>query len=349
MRVRLVGIHKVKATLASGERVTYYYAWRGGPRMESDPADEHAFAAEFFRLTRERKEAAATGYFPEIIRAYLASPEYTGLKDSTRKGYKAAIDTIEAEFHPLRTVAISQPGARRLFLEWRDSMADTPRKADLVMSVLARMLSFALDRETITRNPLEKLGRLADGSRRDAIWTDDQIARFLANAPPKLRLAMELARWTGQRQGDLLRLGWSSYDGTHIKLRQGKTGRLVRIRVYSQLKATLDATKREAATILTPTRKKGGEVTSWTSDGFRSSWNDVIERAGLADDDITFHDLRGTFVTLAYRFHGASIREIAEITGHSERDAESIIRKHYLAGEGVIERLETRNGRGTKL
>ena len=40
-------------------------------------------------------------------------------------------------------------GARAMFLEWRDSMADTPRKADLAMSVLARLFSFGLDREMI--------------------------------------------------------------------------------------------------------------------------------------------------------------------------------------------------------
>ena len=52
-------------------------------------------------------------------------------------------------------------------------------------------------------------------------------ARFLRTAPPYLRLAMLLAINTGQRQGDLLRLPWSAYDGTNIKLRQGKTGAYV--------------------------------------------------------------------------------------------------------------------------
>lgn len=344
MRVRLVGIHSVKAKLATGERAVYRYAWRGGPRMKSDPADEHAFWAEFYRLTRDRDDKQVEGRFPELIRTYKASPEYTHLKPSTLKGYDAAINRIEAEFHPMELAAIGEPGARRLFLEWRDTMASTPRNADLTMTVLARMLSFAADREMIARNPLEKLGRISAGTRRDAIWTDDQIAAFMAKASPKLRLAMELARWTGQRQGDLLRLTWTSYDGTHIKLRQGKTGRVVRFRVYSELKAVLDATKREAVTILTTTRRK---PTPWTSDGFRASWAAACDLAGI--EDVTFHDLRGTFITLAYRKHGASFREIAEISGHSERDVEAIIRKHYLAGEGVIERLENVNKTRTGL
>jgi hypothetical protein len=36
--------------------------------------------------------------------------------------------------------------------------------------------------------------------------------------------ALMMAIWTGQRQGDLLRMQWSSYDGTHIRLKQSKTG-----------------------------------------------------------------------------------------------------------------------------
>jgi hypothetical protein len=34
------------------------------------------------------------------------------------------------------------------------------------------------------------------------------------------RTAELLALWTGQRQGDLLRLPWSAYDGARIRLQQ---------------------------------------------------------------------------------------------------------------------------------
>jgi hypothetical protein len=45
-----------------------------------------------------------------------------------------------------------------------------------------------------------------------------------ASGPGHLHLPLLLALWTGQRQGDLLRLPWSAYDGTHIRLKQSKTG-----------------------------------------------------------------------------------------------------------------------------
>jgi hypothetical protein len=43
------------------------------------------------------------------------------------------------------------------------------------------------------------------------------------------------------------------------------------------------------------------------------------------------------------RSHDEKIKLISEISGHPQDDAESIIRKHYLAGQEVIDAI----GRGT--
>src|SRR5689334_21103298 len=37
MRVRLKGINRISKRLADGSDVTYYYAWKGGPRLEGKP------------------------------------------------------------------------------------------------------------------------------------------------------------------------------------------------------------------------------------------------------------------------------------------------------------------------
>ena len=72
--------------------------------------------------------------------------------------------------------------------------------------VLARVLSVAKDRGKISVNPCEKGGRLYAGSRRDKIWTLEDENAFLEMTPAYMGLAFLLAVWTGQRQGDLLRL-----------------------------------------------------------------------------------------------------------------------------------------------
>ena len=95
---------------------------------------------------------------------------------------------------------------------------------------------------------------------------NEDVAALLASAPPELSLAMMLALWTGQRQGDLLRLPWSGYDGSHIRLRHSKTGRRVTIPAGEPLRLLLDRTVRRSPIILTTMRGK-----PWTSDGFRTS------------------------------------------------------------------------------
>jgi integrase len=62
--------------------------------------------------------------------------------------------------------------------------------------------------------------------------------------------------WTGQRQGDILRLGWSAYDGRFIRLRQSKTGVRVTIPVGGPLKAMLDAAPRLSTVIVTSGDKR---------------------------------------------------------------------------------------------
>lgn len=344
MKVDLVGVHRVKKKLASGQWAVYHYAWRGGPRIMAAP-DSQDFITEYLRLTRERPDAPFTGCLAEIVREYMKSPAFTGLKASTREGYEIAIKVIETEFFAMTAREIGEVGSRQLFLQWRDEIARThPRKADLFMSVLKRILWFGMDREMISRHPLEKVEKVSNGTRRDVIWTDEDIALFrhgrkdedgkwqIRPAPEPLVRAMMLAIWTGQRQGDLLKLTWKAYDGHSIALRQSKTGAHVRVKVSEALKAYLDSMKRaDAVTILT-----NGQGQPWAT-GFKSSWRKAVEKAGI--EGKTFHDLRGTFVTLAYR-HGASIKEIAEVSGHSEKDAESIIRKHYLVSSAAVEKIE---------
>jgi integrase len=161
-----------------------------------------------------------------IIARFKAAPEFTGLAESTRRAYLGYIKLIEDEFGDLPLAALADRRVRGEFKSWRDKFGNTPRKADFAWIVLARMLSFAKDRGIIAVNPCERGGRLYSGNRRDKIWSEEDIASLLSIAPKEIQLALMLAIWTGQRQGDL-RLPWSAFDGTHIRFQQSKTGRRI--------------------------------------------------------------------------------------------------------------------------
>lgn len=337
MRVRLKGIHEVKMRLATGETRHYFYAWRGGPRIDAEPR-----SPDFIRLYHEayasvRRLNPAT--LTTLIAEFKSSAEFRQLSPSSIRSYLSYIKLIEDEFGDLPLVALTDRRIRGEFKSWRDRFANTPRKADYVWSTLSRILSFSKDRGLIASNPCEGGGCLYTADRTDKLWRDEDMAAFLDSAAPTLALAMMMALWTGQRQGDLLRLPWSAYDGRHIRLRQSKTGRRITVPVGEPLRILLDRTVRRSPLVLATTRGK-----PWTSDGFRTSWAKACAKAGITG--LTFHDLRGSAV-VRLALADATVPQIATFTGHSLRDVEAILDAHYLGrdvklAEIAVMKLETR-------
>jgi integrase len=182
-----------------------------------------------------------------ILRDFQTSSDFTGLAERTRADYAGIIGKIEKEFgdFPLAGIDKEPEKSRGVFLEWRDRMAKKSlRQADYAWTVLSRILNWGVSRGKIRANPCKDFGsRLYTGSRRDKIWTDDDEAAFLAKAPGHMHLPFLLAIWTAQRQGDLLRLPWTAYNGKHIRLKQSKTGVRLVIPVGAPLKRALDAAK----------------------------------------------------------------------------------------------------------
>jgi hypothetical protein len=57
----------------------------------------------------------------------------------------------------------------------------------------------------IKANPCAEGGKLYQSTQVEKIWTDEHVERFLDVASPDTRMAMMMAKNTGQRQGDLSR------------------------------------------------------------------------------------------------------------------------------------------------
>ncbi len=237
-------------------------------------------------------------------------------------------------------------------MAWRDQLANhSRRQADYSYSILARVLSWALDRGLVTANPCRSGGRVYRAFRSERIWSAEIENAFYAKAPTHLHLALALALWTGQRQGDLLARTWAAYDGQTLRLTQRKTvrkkrghvGTRVIIPVGAPLKARLDGlpeARRPPAGEKILLTERG---TAWTESGFRASWRKACIAAGV--ESVTFHDLRGTAVT-RLALAGATPPEIGTVTGHSLRDVHQILDSHYLnrdpaLAESAIRKLES--------
>lgn len=339
---KLVGVHEVTVKLADGTPKTYYYAWRGkgAPRIKAKPGTK-AFTQEFIRLTKDRQKDSKDGTVGSLIEDFRKSGEFTKLSVSTRRDYERQLAMIRTVFEDMEIKAIEARGSRLAFLRWRDTMKATPRTADMHVALLSRVFAWAKGNEIILRNPLERVERLHEGSRRDIIWSEEQLSTLLICAAPHIRNVAQIALWTMQRQADVLTMATLAFDGERVSIKQGKTGARVRVIAAPDILPILrDAKAKSRQRVLV---NSFGQ--NWTSSGFRASWRKEMARLNIKG--VTFHDLRGTAITFAYanldKSHAEKIKLISEISGHSADDAESIIRKHYLAGQDVIDAI----GRGT--
>lgn len=340
MRVRLKGLNTATKRIADGSKKTYYYAWRGGPLLRGEPGTPEFMAS--YNAALASRVPATNGVLSWLSDKYQDSEDFRLLREKTKKDYARHLCQINVRFGDCPLAVLDDPRVRRDFLEWRDEIArSTPRQADYVIAVLARVLSWGTDRGYLTKNVLERPKRIWKGSRAENVWSEEQEAAFLAVASPELSLAFVIAIETGQRQGDILKLKWSDFDGKTIRLTQSKTGKRLEIDATCRLEEALRVAPRRSVFIVTNEHGK-----PFTSDGLRASWGKARARAGVRG--VTFHDLRGTLVT-RMAIAGCTEIEIAAITGHSIRDVKSILEANYLKrdsriGQAAIRKYEA----GTK-
>jgi integrase len=347
VRVDIKGWFTTYKTLKSGHRREYHYHRATLRRLNGKPGSPEFIAnyADAEKLIRDR----LAGTFNGLVRIYTLSVEFEEkLSASTQSEYRRLLTAAESEFGNMPRAALDDPRVRKDFLDWRERVARTSgeREADNRLSAISAMLTWAVDRGHANTNYLRGFRRLYHADRSEIIWLPEHIASFMKVAPIEMQRALILALHTGQREGDLLRLPWSGYDGTRISLRQGKArrgsrlGPLVEIPCTAALRRMLDGMERVSPLILTT---KTGQ--SLKKRYFTRLWGEATEKAGLQSVllpgsdrrvELHFHDLRGTAVTLLSEA-GCTPQQIATITGHSLKTVHRILERYLARTRGLAE------------
>jgi integrase len=315
VRARLRGINTVRKTLADGTQAVYYYHRITRLRLSGPPG-----SPEFVMAYADAEKTVGVNNgktFNGLIRAYTTSIEFEHkLAAGTQREYKRMLTKAEPEFGDMPLAA----------LEVAKSSGE--READHRLSAISAMWSWAVDRGWLSLNHLKGFKRIYHSDRSDKIWLPEHISAFMDVAPIELQSALIIALHTGQRQGDILRLPWSAYDGSYITLRQSKSNRkghmgpLVIIPCTSALRRLLDDLPRVSPLVLTT---KTGR--SFRKRYFADLWEQATLEAKVTG--LHFHDLRGTAVTMLSEA-GCTPQQIATITGHSLVSVTTILDK-YLA------------------
>lgn len=329
VKVDLKGIAKVRA-----KGHTYYYAWRGGPRLRGEPGSPEFIAS--YNEAVEQLRALDKSRFRFVVADYKGSADYKKLADSTRDQWGKWLDRIALYFGELRIAQFDRPEKiRPVIRRWRSQWADRPRTADYGMQVLSRVLAHAVDLGSIAGNPCEGIKHLYNNDRSEIIWTDADVTLIKQTCSAEIAQAVDLAAHTGLRLGDLLRLSWSHVGDDAIVLTTGKSRhrREAIIPLYSGLRDVLAHIPKRATTILTSSKRR-----PWTADGFGSSFNKAKIDAGMSEQDLHFNDLRGTAATKFY-IAGFSMREIAETLAWEEESVEKIIRRYVGRAAAIKARI----------
>jgi integrase len=325
-RIRLPHIKVTKKVLADGAVRVFRYHRKTGKRILGEPGTPD-FMASYAEAARAVPAAATHDTLGGLIGRYKASRSFGDTAPSTRRMYDLYLQQILDDWGDMPIGALDDRRVRGDIIAEHDRRAETARRsADYWLSTLRRVISYGHDIGVLNNNHALRIEKAYRADRSDKIWLPEDVSAFSCVASAELVLALTLALHTGQRQGDLLRLTWSAYDGSAIRLiqsksrRRGNPGREVYVPLTQTAKLALDATEQRAITILT-----NSDGMPWTQDGFRASWRKTRIKAGITD--LTFQDTRGTAVTMLAEA-GATHPEIAAITGHSLATVNQILDRY---------------------
>src|SRR5438128_8354862 len=138
----VIRVKGVKRVVSKGH--VYYYHRKAGQRIEA-PYGTLAFADEVRRLDERGRckeqgdNRARPGTFGELVNAYRASPEFTGLAERTKKDYQRILDYLK----PLHDIGLSAFDAAEIWAIRDKANAKHKRRfANYVLQVLSRLFSW---------------------------------------------------------------------------------------------------------------------------------------------------------------------------------------------------------------
>lgn len=280
-------------------------------------ADGTVKVYRYERGGRKKEEPQHRG-FERLAMLYIASPEFARNSPGWQRALRKYVAAIDKEIGYMTTADLAGEEARKRFWRLRDQFAATPHKADKVVSTLSLVLGWAYRRGHIAYNHATGIDRLAPPSstRADIIWTPDDEAAFIENAPERLADAFLLALYTLAREADLCGLRWAQFDGRWLVYKPSKTAHstapTIHLPVYrlEPLKALLGRLPRECAHILTA---KSG--IPWRPANLSHQFERRRAICLLSHSGLRWHDIRGTGITRLYNA-GCTDAEVASISGH---------------------------------
>lgn len=339
----LLYVHK---KVAKGK--TYYYCDIGkdesGRRILKRLPDirSHGFGkayqtAKMLRTKNAGRDPAKS--FDWLCRIYEKSPEFQKLSDNTKRAYSRHLGYANANFRsqtgrswPLEVITPEHA------LALRDKYAETPGTANAVLRTLGAIYHWAgkPGRKYVRENVAAGIEPLEMGEHQP--WPEGLIEMALND--PNMRLPVGLLYYTGQRIGDVVKMGRANLARGVLAVTQQKTGTKLRIPLHSRLSEIIEADAPSALLFLVNEHGK-----PLTESGLRQR---IQKWAGDLGFQIVPHGLRKNAVN-ALLEAGCSTAEVSAITGQDLQTIEHYAKerdREHLAASAIL-KFEARNKSGT--
>jgi integrase len=273
---------------------------------------EAAYAQALAGVTEWRANVGISktkpGSFDALTVSYYRSPEFAGLRESTKQTYRRIIERFR-EAHGKRMIRDLR---REHIKALVGSMADKPQAANRLLSLLKIMLGHALDIGWISANPAQGLKGFSKKTKGFHTWTEAEIAAYEARHPEgsQARLALALLLYTAQRRSDVVAMGWDKIKGKHIVVKQVKTDAELDLFMLPALTEAIRPLPRDKPTFLTTAFGK-----PFTPAGFGNWFRERCNEAGL--ENCSAHGLRKAAARRMAE-GGMSGDIIKAVTGHTD-------------------------------
>ena len=224
----------------------------------------------------------------------------------------------------------------------RDKWKSTPTAANMLLAMLRTLIGFGIPREFSESNPcihVPKLETNPEGARPWPAWAYELIEEC---GREHIQRAVLLARYTGQRQSDVLRMGPEQIEDGGIVVVQQKTGKELWVPLHADLKGALESWDSSPYVV----NCKGA---AYSAHNFRLAWQDLMNRTAagrIKKEGYVFHGLRASSCE-KLREVGCNDREIEAITGMSPQMITRYSRfaDQKMLAKSAARRLEGRTSR----
>lgn len=321
------GVHRVK----SRNRVYYYYqTGRGtaeaGPRIR---LPDNPQAPEFWAMINKIEGIPErTDTIGALIDAYTGA--WPGLRKklapSTQAYYRRYLAVVKKIWGNLPAADLTPADVEALIVKIG---TEKPGRANNILYALRAMCSWA-------RGPVGHLAtdpthgvKTYESNEGHKPWTPEQLAFAEKNFTGMLRRAFFLARYTGQRASDIVRLGWTDVDGETLSLRQKKTGVRPVCPIFPELAAEMANWERRPGPFLLQDSGKNAGKPIGTNQLWRVFDQFRSEHAEM--EGAVWHGLRANAVTSLRRLGytgpqisdaiGLSVEMVERYSRHEDKKA----------------------------